>query len=153
MIIGDCEICGKRCRAGSTKCASCEALERKSERMKLPEDSKPPAKVSQKQSKLLSIYGRKAKNFLRGKKCAVFPNQTATQVHHMSGRVGYADEWARENEMPLLLDERFWLPTSDEGHRMITENPVWAWENKYSFKRITDPIFRKESVSRTTKTE
>jgi hypothetical protein len=45
--------------------------------------------------------------------------------------------------MPYLLDERFWLPTSSEGHKKITENSAWAWEMGYSFKRVSDPIFIK----------
>jgi hypothetical protein len=125
-------------------CATCGALERKAARLKMPADSEPIKRVSDNQSKLLAKYNAKRKSWIRGKKCAVFPSQNATQVHHMLGRVGYADEWARENDVPLLLDERFWLPVSDEGHKKITENPVWAWENQYSFKRITDPIFRKD---------
>lgn len=124
-------------------CASCGHAERKLSRIKLQKDQKPIKQFSEKRSKLNSQYSAKAKRFIKGKKCAVFPERPATQVHHMMGRVGYADEWARENEIPLLLDERYWLPTSDEGHEKITNNSVWAWENQYSFKRVTDPIFRK----------
>lgn len=143
--IKDCD-CGRRCRAGSDKCATCETQDRKIARLKLPDDPKPIAKVSEKQSKLNAIYLRKVKVWIKGKKCAVFPDRPATECHHMQGRIGFADEWARENEVPLLLDERFWLPVSEEGHRMITENPAWAWENKYSFKRVTDPIFHKKMI-------
>jgi hypothetical protein len=145
MIIGDCE-CGRRCRAGSSKCATCETLERKADRLKMPEAPNPIAKVSQNQSKLLARYQKKRKVFLRGKKCQCkFPHNCSTNltVHHMQGRVGYADEWARENDLPLLLDERFWLPSCLEGHQYINDHPVFAFENQYSFKRVSDPIFIK----------
>ena len=72
-----------------------------------------------------------------------FKGLPATDIHHMQGREGYADEWARENEMPLLLDERFWLPVSREGHLKITADSKWASENGFTFLRVTDPVFRK----------
>ena len=125
-------------------CASCAAAIRKAERMKAPEPSAPIAKVSEKQGKLLAQYTKKKAKWIKGKKCAVNPKVMAENVHHMMGKVGYADEWARENEMPLLLDERFWLPVSREAHQKITDDSEWAWENQYSFKRVTDPIFRKD---------
>jgi hypothetical protein len=125
-------------------CSTCAHAIRKAERMKAPKDKEPVAKVSVKMGKQLSKYAAQKAKWIKGKKCAVHPNQPATQVHHMAGRVGYADEWARENDVPLLLDERFWLPVSHEGHEQINNNPVWAWENQYSFKRVSDPIFIKK---------
>ena len=51
---------------------------------------------------------------------------------------------ARENEVPLLMDERFWLPVSREGHNKITDDSKWASDNGYTFLRVTDPVFRKK---------
>lgn len=45
------------------------------------------------------------------------------------------DEWARENDVPALLDVRFWLPVCDEGHRYYTEHSAEAIEKGYSLKR------------------
>lgn len=143
MIIADCSNCGRRARAGSDLCASCEAFERKSERLQMAKDSKPIRKVSENQSKLLAKYNAKRKAWIRGKKCAVYKDLPAEDVHHMQGRTGYADEWARENEVPLLLDERFWLPVSRDAHKKITDDTAWAWQQGFSFKRVSDPIFRK----------
>ena len=42
-------------------------------------------------------------------------NVLVTQVHHMRGRVG-----------PLLIDRRFWLAVSAEGHTWIHANPQLA---------------------------
>lgn len=138
---GYCE-CGKPAERNG-RCASCNFLERKAARLRMPEDPKPIQTVSEKQSKLLARYNAKRARWIRGKKCAVFKGLPAVECHHMSGRIGYADEYARENDIPLLLDERFWLPVSEEGHRKITDDPKWACENGYSFLRVTDPIFRK----------
>jgi len=58
------------------------------------------------------------------KKCRVFPHLDANQVHHM---------WARENER--LLDERYWLPVSQEGHNHIGDFPEEAYERGWSLYR------------------
>ena len=62
--------------------------------------------------------------------------EKATDIHHKMGRIGYADEWARQENIPLLLDVRFWLAVSRKGHQMIEENPEWAKENNYSIDRL-----------------
>lgn len=60
--------------------------------------------------------------------------QRAKEVHHMRKRRGYADELARLNNIPLLLDQRFWLAVSRDGHEAIENNPEWAYEKGYSIK-------------------
>jgi len=57
-------------------------------------------------------------------KCPVTGKQT-TDIHHMKGRIG-----------SLLLDTRFWIAVSREGHKQIEENPEWAKENGYSQNRV-----------------
>lgn len=137
--------CGSLKTERNGKCASCNRLERKAAALRMPEDPKPIAKVSENQSKLLARYNAKRVKWLRGKKCAVHPAcKEPLTCHHMQGRVGFADEWARENDMPLLLDERFWLPVCLDAHNYIETHPKWAFENQYSFKRVTDPIFVKK---------
>lgn len=34
-------------------------------------------------------------------------NNVANTIEHTRGRVGYADEWARENNITLYIDKRF----------------------------------------------
>jgi hypothetical protein len=80
-----------------------------------------------------------ARRFLDGKECAVCVDRPASQVHHKKGRHGYADEWAFEQEISLLHDQRFWLPVCPQCHRRIEENPAWAYEREYSLTR-TDII-------------
>jgi hypothetical protein len=126
-------------------CESCNKLYRKTRQVKAFEPAPAIKKRSDVMAKMMAIYRPKAAKFLVGKMCAVNPKAKATQVHHMCGRSinDFADEWARENNLPYLLDERFWLPVSDEAHDQITENSAWAWQMGYSFKRVADPIFIK----------
>lgn len=59
------------------------------------------------------------------KKCAVFPNQPSNQVHHKKGRIG-----------DLLLDEKYWLAVSQDGHDKINNNSAWAEENGFTVSRL-----------------
>jgi hypothetical protein len=54
-------------------------------------------------------YNKRRIVWIEDKNCAVYHDRKAAQIHHMMGRVGYADDWARERDLPLLLDERYWL--------------------------------------------
>jgi hypothetical protein len=129
-------------------CASCNKIYRKTRQVKALEPAPAIKKRSDIMTRMMAIYRPKAAKFLVGKMCAVFPDRKATQVHHMYNRSidEFAVDWAREHNIPYLLDERFWLPTSDEGHDMITENSAWAWENGFSFKRVSDPIFHRQNT-------
>lgn len=118
-------------------CASCAALHRKAERIKLKE-KKPIKKVSDKLADRLKQYVIIKAKWLPGKMCCVFPDKVAIEPHHSAGRShnGYYDEWAEQNDIPLLLDVRWWKPVSREGHEKIENNPEWAKANGYSESRI-----------------
>lgn len=81
-------------------------------------------------------YNKIAKEILAEEHICPVTGQIARQIHHMKGRQGYADEWARENKISLLIDRRYMLPVSDEGHRKIELNPAWAKEMGYSLSRL-----------------
>lgn len=72
------------------------------------------------------------------KMCPVFPKSqySTTDVHHMKGRVGFADKHARDNNIPLLIDERFWLAVSRRGHKWIEGHPDQAKERGFSKNRL-----------------
>lgn len=57
-------------------------------------------------------------------KCPITGKPT-TDVHHSKGRIG-----------SLLLDTRYWIALSREGHKQVEENPEWAKENGYSLNRL-----------------
>lgn len=61
-------------------------------------------------------YARAKREFLsRWMKCAVFPWKGATDIHHQRGRLS-----------KLLMDQRWWVPVSRDGHRKIHDQPDWA---------------------------
>ena len=100
--------------------------------------SAPIKKVSEKRQKENREYLKLRKVFLQDPKnqiCPVKGIQT-TEVHHKMGRIGYADDWARENGITLFLDVRFWLAVSSPGHKLIELQPEWAKRNNYSLKRL-----------------
>lgn len=95
--------------------------------VKIKDIGKPIPKVSAKRKIENREYTIKRLQFLaqpENQKCPITGKQT-TDVHHKKGRVG-----------DLLLDTKFWLAVSREGHKQIEENPEWAKENNYSLNRI-----------------
>lgn len=97
----------------------------------------PIRKVSVKQDKLNKIYSKLRIEFLslpENQICPITKQQT-TDVHHIMKRIGFADDWARENNIPLIIDVRFFLAVSREGHDKIENNPEWAYKNGFSIRR------------------
>ena len=58
-------------------------------------------------------------------KCPITGKPT-TDVHHMKGRTG-----------SLLLDTRYWVALSREGHKFVEENPEWSKKNGFSLSRLS----------------
>lgn len=118
-------------------CSSCNRLFRKAMDVKIkprPQPKRIPV-VSVKMAEAMAKYIPIKNEFLKGKMCSVYPQKKATTVHHKAGRVGYADSFGRDNNIPLLVDVRYFLPVSIDGHRKIEENPVWAKSMGYSVSR------------------
>jgi hypothetical protein len=80
---------------------------------------------SKKLTKEMVKYNKEVKIFLAENPVCPVTGGKATQVHHKKGRIG-----------KLLMDKRFWLAVSDEGHRKIELNPEWAKEMGYSISRL-----------------
>lgn len=99
---------------------------------------KPLPKVSKKRAVENAKYTVKRLEFLGKPENRICPvtGQETTDIHHKMGRIGFADQWARINNITLLLDTRFWLAVSRDGHRQIEENPSWAKEMGYSLNRL-----------------
>ena len=93
----------------------------------LPTPKKEKAKIATESKKRKSEnkeYLALREVFLKGKKCPV-TGKKATQVHHKKGRIG-----------TLLMDVKYWLAVSAEGHKKIEENPEWAKEMGHSLNRL-----------------
>lgn len=99
---------------------------------------KPLPKVSKKKAVANAKYTVKRLEFMGKPENRICPitGQETTDVHHKMGRIGFADQWARINNVPLVLDSRFWLAVSRDGHRQIEESPTWAKEMGYSLNRL-----------------
>jgi hypothetical protein len=106
-------------------------------------EKKPPISIPKK-SKNKQVADLKyivvRKEFLGKPENQICPvtGQPTVEVHHQSGRRHdqYADEWARQNNVCLLIDVRFFLAVSREGHDWIEANPNEAKELGYSVSRL-----------------
>lgn len=58
-----------------------------------------------------------------------------SDVHHMKGRIGYADEWARNLDISLLIDVRFFLACSRNDHTWIEQHREEAEAKGYTLTR------------------
>ena len=76
----------------------------------------PVRKVSKKREKESAQYRIRRLNFLAqpgNQRCQINGSncsKKATTIEHSKGRQGFADEFAREINISLYLDERFWKP-------------------------------------------
>jgi len=91
-------------------------------------------KVSKKRQKELREYSKLRKEFLKGKKCAVFPALNATDVHHKRGRVGYfldtSSALASESALTYVCGVE--MPTVDSSKLLgTTENDSPACSRRY----------------------
>ena len=110
------------------QCDKCKK-ERKKPNLQLKSLYKPIKKVSDKRKIENAKYLVLRIEFLgkpENQKCPITGKPT-TDVHHMKGRIG-----------SLLLDTRYWIALSREGHKFVEENPEWAKKNGYSLNRLTD---------------
>ena len=115
---------------------TCKARYSKKQDKKPPKTPKPIRKFSEKRTVQELQYKSDRIIFLAKPENQVCPitGQQTTEIHHVRKRRGFADEWARLNNVPLLLDQRFWLAVSRSGHVKIEDNPEWAYEKGYSIK-------------------
>jgi len=137
------EGCDNYCEGRTDQCASHNAILRKSERLAEKQFLKKSTqtgikKVSDKLAARLKKYVEIKAKWLPGKMCCVFPDQRSIEPHHSAGRSpdAYYDEWAEQQDIPLLLDVRWWKPVSRDGHIKIENNPEWAKENGFSESRL-----------------
>lgn len=136
----DCKVCGSEFRLYRTTdkyCSpSCQSKDQKKEPVKKVKS--PIKKVSKKQAVLNGKYSVKRIQFLskpENKFCFVNGcGKLATTVEHRMGRKGFADDWARDNNIPLIIDERFFAPCCLEHNLEFERNPELS--NKYQLSRI-----------------
>lgn len=59
----------------------------------------------------------------------------ANTLEHLAGRKGFYDQWARDNNIPLLVDERFLRPCCIPHNGELETNPELA--KKYQYSKIS----------------
>jgi len=122
-------------------CENCKEAEREyqSEKMaKTPIAKKPINKVSDKRkvenlkygSDRLIFLGKKENNFCFIDGC----KRDATTIEHSAGRIGFYDDWARENNISLYLDKRFWKPCCNFHNLELERNSELS--KKYQLSKI-----------------
>ena len=60
-------------------------------------------------------------------------SKLANDLHHKMGREHnfFADDWARDNDVPLLIDVRFFMAVCRKHHEEFDLRPEWAKEKGY----------------------
>lgn len=85
-------------------------------------------------------YSHSRKEFLsliENKKCFVEGcKRAANTIEHQKGRKGFADKWARDNDVGLLLDERYWKPCCLQHNQEFENNPELS--KKYQLSQLHD---------------
>lgn len=99
---------------------------------------KPISKVSKKQKVLNAKYSVLRIQYLgrpENKTCFIEGcNKKADTIEHRKGRKGFADDWARENNIPLIIDERFFSPCCLAHNLELENNPELS--KQYQLSKI-----------------
>jgi hypothetical protein len=64
------------------------------------------------------------------------PIDMDSDIHHMAGRTGYRDEWARQQGISRLIDVRDFLAVSREGHAWIEAHRAQAEAKGWTKSRL-----------------
>lgn len=122
--------------------SDCKAAEKKWQSNKISgtvkKPPKPIPKVSEKRKALNKVYETVRIEVLSEAKFKCFIDRctnVANTCEHRMGRKGFADEWARENNIPLLVDKRF-LAACCNFHNLELENNS-ELSKKYQLSKIT----------------
>lgn len=101
-------------------------------------EKKPVKKQSAKGKRNTQEYSFLRKEYLslpENKKCFIEGcKRAAKTVEHRKGRKGYADEWARINDVPLILDVRFFAPCCLKHNLELEDNSELA--KKYQLSKL-----------------
>lgn len=107
-------------------------------RLKEMKPFKPIKKVSDKRKIENAKYTVQRIQFLgkeENKICFVDDcNSIADTIEHQKGRKGFADDYARENNISLYLDERFWKPCCLFHNLEFERNPELS--KKYQLSKL-----------------
>lgn len=95
-------------------------------------------KVSDKRKELNSIYEKVRIEVLSEAKFKCFIDgckNVANTIEHLAGRIGFYDEFAKDNNIPLLIDKRFLRACCLTHNGELETNPELS--KKYQYSKIT----------------
>lgn len=105
---------------------------------KVKEKPKPIKNKSKERAADEREYSANRKEFLKqpeNKKCFVEGcKRNANTIEHIKGRKGFADKWARDSGVNLLLDERYWRPCCLQHNLEFEINPELS--KKYQLSQL-----------------
>ncbi len=105
-----------------------------------PKTVKAINRLSKKRQKQSRDYTVKRKIFLampQNRICFIAGcGKIATTIEHKKGRSGFADKHARDNNIPLLLDERFWAGCCLHHNLELERNTELS--KKYQLSKLHD---------------
>lgn len=130
MVIGDCKICGSRCRAGSNFCASCEVAIRKEARMACKIKTATKVKVvTEKRAGELRYFAKQKVEYLTIYPCCEVEDchLKSVDVHHRGTRTNHN-----------LNDTDNFIALCRFHHDMATEDSAWARSVGISVLRTTN---------------
>lgn len=135
----ECDVEFKKFRSTDKFCSpQCKKKHEETLNKKPKEKPKPIPKVSKKQSVLNSKYSVLRIQYLskpENKFCFVENcGKLATTIEHRMGRKGFADDWARDNNVPLTIDERFFAPCCQDHNLEFERNHHLS--KKYQLSKI-----------------
>lgn len=96
---------------------------------------KPIKKVSDKRKVLNKEYEKIRIEVLSEAKFKCFIDgckNVANTIEHLAGRIGYYDDWARENNIPLLIDKRFLKACCLAHNGELETNSELSKQHQYS---------------------
>jgi len=106
-----------------------------------PKVFKPPCNInkqSDKRKKEKPIYDLKRILFLRkpeNKHCVIhgtYCTGIATTIEHSAGKLGFYDAWAKDNDISLYIDERFFKPACFNCNAELENNSKLSKEHQLS---------------------
>ena len=104
---------------------------------KTPIVKKPINKVSDKRKALNPVYTKvRIEVLVEAKfKCFIIGcSNVANTCEHTMGRKGFADQWARDNDIPLLIDKRYLKACCFHHNGELEDNPELS--KKYQLSKI-----------------
>lgn len=111
--------CGRMNKSGTTQCLCGQELLVKA-KLKKPSIKK----VSDKRSVLNDLYSWIRIVWLTQNSFCTYKGCTcaASEIHHVRRKIGFADQWAKDNNIPLLIDYRFFMSVCRDHHTWIEDN-------------------------------